>query len=206
MRPLAVRHLGVVPYPEALALMQSLVDERAADRVPDTLLVLSHPPVITVGRKRGAREDVLISGDIPVFEVERGGETTYHGPGQIVLYPVLALEGPERDLHKVLRDLEETAIQGVKTFGVTATRRQGLTGAWVDDRKIASIGIAVKRWITYHGLALNLDPDPAFRTIRACGQDSRVISCLNDVSAGPISREEAVKALVGAFIAVFQRG
>lgn len=194
-----------MPYPEALALMRSLVDEVAAARQPDTLLVVSHPPVITLGRKRGADANVLRAGAIPVVPVERGGDATYHGPGQVVLYPIIRLEGPDRDLHRVLRDLEEVVIRALGALGVHADRKAGLTGVWAGDRKLASIGIAVRNWVTYHGVALNVAPEPGFEAIRACGLDSGVMSSLEELTGRPWERGIVADALVGAFRLIFDR-
>lgn len=205
MKPLAVRDLGAMPYPEALALMHSLVDAVAAGREPETLLVVSHPPVITLGRKRGAAANVLHPEDIPIVPVERGGDATYHGPGQVILYPILKLESDERDLHRVLRGLEETVIRALADLGVEAGREPGLTGVWAGGRKLASIGIAVRNWVTYHGVALNVEPEPAFRSIRACGLDSAVMASLEEVTGRFWDRAVVSRALVDAFGSVFER-
>ncbi len=185
--------------------MQSLVDAVAAGSQPDTLLVVSHPAVITLGRKRGAHANVLAQGSVPVVAVERGGDATYHGPGQVVLYPVLRLEGPERDLHRILRDLEETVIRALAAFGLEAGREPGLTGVWAGGRKLASIGIAVRNWVTYHGVALNVAPEPGFAAIRACGLDSSVMSSIEELTGSVWERQVVVDALVRAFREVFGR-
>ncbi|MBM3266127.1 MAG: lipoyl(octanoyl) transferase LipB [Candidatus Sericytochromatia bacterium] len=195
---LAIRDLGLLPYEEALALMRDLVGAVARGEAPDTLLVVTHPPVITLGRKRGARANVLAAGDIPVVEVERGGDATYHGPGQIVAYPVVKLAETGRDLHRFLRSLEDAVIRALATLGVAGRREPGLTGVWVGDRKIASLGIAVRNWVTYHGVALNVAPDPGFAAIRACGLDSAVMTSLAEVTGRQWRPDEVKEALVAA--------
>lgn len=185
--------------------MHSLVDDVAAGRAHDTLLVVTHPPVITLGRKRGAAANVLEPGDIPVVQVERGGDATYHGPGQVVLYPILRLEGAERDLHRVLRDLEETVIRALAGLGLVAGREPGLTGVWARGRKLASIGIAVRNWVTYHGVALNVAPDPGFESIRACGLDSALMASVEELTGRSWERARVVEELVTAFRHVFGR-
>jgi lipoate-protein ligase B len=203
MTAIRVHDLGVVPYPDAHSVMLALVDDVAAGRQPDTLLIAAHPPVITVGRKRNAPDNVLDARDIPVVPVERGGDVTYHGPGQIVLYPIIKLRGARRDLHRVLRDLEEVVIRALGDFGIPARREPGLTGVWAQDRKLASIGIAVRDWVVYHGVALNLAPDPGFSAIRACGLDSAVIASVEDLTGAPADRESVKGRLIAAFDAVF---
>ena len=167
--------LGRIPYTDALALMRALGTARQRGEVPDLLLTCEHPPVITLGR--GARpehllltrEDLAARG-IGLTEVERGGDVTYHGPGQLVLYPILDLSRLGRDLHAFLRALERVLIEAVASFGVVAAARPGLTGVWVGEAKLASIGIHVSRWVTWHGAALNVSTDlDAFSAIVPCG-------------------------------------
>ncbi len=201
---LAIRELGLLPYEQALAIMREQVAEVAAGTAPDTLLVVAHPPVITLGRKRGAAAHILAAGAIPVVQVERGGDATYHGPGQVVLYPILKLAGARRDLHVVLRDLEECVIRALARLGVAARRNPGLTGVWVGDRKIASIGIAVRAWVTYHGVALNVSPEPGFSAIRACGLDSAVMISLEELTCRIWDRAVVVAELLGAFQDVYE--
>jgi lipoate-protein ligase B len=167
--------LGRVPYPDALALMRALGAARQRGDVPDLLLTCEHPPVITLGRGARAehllltREDLAARG-IDLAEVERGGDVTYHGPGQLMLYPILDLSRLGRDLHAFLRALERVLIEAVAAFGVAAAVRPGLTGVWVGEAKLASIGIHVSRWVTWHGAALNVATDlDAFSAIVPCG-------------------------------------
>ena len=170
--------LGRVPYGDAWALQRALVARRIAGLLPDTLLLLEHDPVVTLGRK--VRGEARASAGIPVFEIERGGDLTYHGPGQLVGYPIVLLPEPRRDLGRYLRDLEEIVIRAIGRFGVRGERRAGWTGVWVGERKIASLGIAVKRWVTYHGFALNVTDEPlaAFRKLNPCGLPGAVMTSL----------------------------
>jgi lipoyl(octanoyl) transferase len=173
---LRARWLGRVAYDEGVRLQGELVKARRSGTEPDTLLLLEHPPVITLGK--GARsENVLISKrdlgarGIEIHDSARGGDVTYHGPGQLVGYPVLALNEGERDAHGYLRALEEALIRTSADYGIDAGRREGLTGVWVGDRKLASIGVRISTgWITSHGFALNVTTDlSGFETIVPCG-------------------------------------
>src|SRR3954465_15484255 len=162
-RPLDVRRLGRVPCPEALALQRSLVEERRAGAIPDTLLLLEHPHVLALGvRGDGGRSHILASPDaiaargIEIHETGRGGDITYHGPGQIVGYPIIDLNPDRRDVHKYVRDLEEVLMRTAGDYGIEAGRVEGLTGVWVGDEKLAAIGVRIARWITSHGFALNV--------------------------------------------------
>lgn len=169
-RPLEVRHAGLVPYRDALALQRRLAQDRIAGRLPhDTLLLLEHPPVVTLGR--GAKPEHLLRADgVEIFDVERGGDVTFHGPGQLVGYPILDLRQHRQDLHWYLRTLEQTVIDGLGTLGIAAERRTNYTGVWTRGRKIASIGVHVKQWVTWHGFALNVTTDLSwFDRIVPCG-------------------------------------
>jgi lipoate-protein ligase B len=178
---------GVVEYGAARDRQLELVAARQRTEAPDTLALLEHPPVITLGRARAALANVLAAGDVPVVETERGGDVTYHGPGQIVGYPIVQLVDGERDLHKFLRNLEEGMIRALAVFGVTAGRKAGATGVWVGERrdlKIASIGISCRKWVTFHGLALNVTTDLAqFTRINPCGFDAGVMTSLSALGA-----------------------
>lgn len=172
---LTVCALGATSYREGLALQDALVHARAAGETGDWLLYPDHPPVLTAGRSTA--DDSLLADratlerlGIEVFEVPRGGDVTWHGPGQLVGYPIVALDRVGRDLHRWLRVLEETLIRSVARWGVTGERSDGRTGVWVGSRKLASIGVAVRRWVGYHGFALNVSPDLAgFSLIHPCG-------------------------------------
>lgn len=170
---------GRIAYPEAHALQLRVLDERIAGRIGNTAILLEHDPVFTVGRKRGANLNVLTPGEVPVIEVERGGDVTFHGPGQLVVYPVFALEGPERDLHAWLRRLEALTIAVLAEFALIGERDARNTGVWVGGRKICSIGIACRRWVTWHGLALNVSTDLTFLSrIHPCGLDASVYTTM----------------------------
>ncbi|MEB3298001.1 MAG: lipoyl(octanoyl) transferase LipB [Candidatus Sericytochromatia bacterium] len=197
-KTLEVRRLGLVPYPVALDLMDAAVAARLAGG-PDLLMVVRHPPVITVGRKRGAVEHIKEATGLPVVEVPRGGDVTLHGEGQLVAYPVVALEGPERDLHRFLRLLEEACLEALRHFGIRADRSDGRTGVWVGPRKIASVGIAVRSWVTYHGLALNVRPEPLFAAIVPCGLEGVQMTSMEEEAGGPLPLAEVEEVFVTSF-------
>ncbi len=178
-RALEVRRLGRTQYADAHRLQQELLEQRIAGAVPDLLLFTEHEPVVTVGRGTGAASVADVR--VPVVSVERGGEATFHGPGQIVGYPIVLLAEGRRDLHAWLRGLEQVLIAALGDFGVEGRREPGLTGVWVGTRKIASIGVAVRRWVTWHGFALNVSTDLAqFRSFQPCGLDPDVMTRLAD--------------------------
>jgi lipoyl(octanoyl) transferase len=177
--------LGRCAYADAYAQQLAAVEARKTGEIVDTLFVVEHPHVITVGRSRGALDNVLAAGDVEVVSIERGGDVTYHGPGQLVAYPVVQLVEGERDLHAFLRNLEEAMIRTLARHGLEAGREAGKTGVWLDGRggggrkKIASIGIACRRWVTFHGLALNVNTDLAyFERIHPCGFDAAVMTSM----------------------------
>ncbi|MFT4542146.1 MAG: lipoate-protein ligase B [Planctomycetota bacterium] len=178
-RLLDVRRLGTQTYEETYTLQQELLEARIAGEIRDTLVLVEHEPVITIGRKGDpglARQTGL-----PVFEVERGGEATYHGPGQVVAYPILALPEDKRDLHRYLRDLEEVVLRVLAEVQIEGRRVDGKTGVWIGDQKVASIGVAVRRWVTWHGLALNVHTDlTAFQGWNPCGLDPEVMTRVRD--------------------------
>ncbi len=167
-----------------------LVAARQRDEVPDTLLLVEHPHVLTLGR--GARrENLLASADMPVFEVERGGDVTYHGPGQLCGYPILYLREDERDVHLYLRRLEEAIIRTLAEFAIEGDRRPGLTGVWVGAHKLASLGVAVRRWVTLHGFALNVCTDlERFSAINPCGLSASVMGSMIGVLGRPVAVAE----------------
>lgn len=175
---------GTTGYAEAHALQRALVERRAAGEVGDVVLLLEHDETITVGRARGAAANVLAPEGVPVMPVERGGNVTWHGPGQLVAYPIVRLEGRRADLHLHLRSLEEAVIGLLGGLGLEAGRDPRNTGVWLPapsgpPRKVCSVGIACRRWVTWHGLALNVRPHPdAFRRIRPCGFEPEVMTRL----------------------------
>lgn len=199
---LLVRWLGRVPYDEAQALQAKLVSARRLNEVGDTLLLLEHPPVITLGRGASpahvvATRDELARRGIETFEVGRGGDVTYHGPGQLVGYPIIALAAQRRDAHRYLRDLEEALIGTCAAFGVRGERVPGLTGVWVGGNKVAAIGVRLSSgWITSHGFALNVDTDlEGFETIVPCGIGNRGVTSLGRIlGEAPGLREVAAVA------------
>lgn len=177
---LATYRLGRMDYAAARALQLDLVERRAEGRIDDTLLLLEHDDVVTVGR--GADVGAASGVPYPVVEVERGGEATWHGPGQIVGYLIVKLEGNERDLHRVLRAVEEGVIETLRELGVSPSRNPPHTGVWVGQKKLCSVGIAVRRWVTYHGFALNVRADlAAYRTFKPCGLDAAVMDSLHRI-------------------------
>ena len=181
MHSLEVRRLGRTRYEDCHALQMELVEARAEGRTGDVLVLTEHDPVVTVGR--GTPAPAAGGGlSVPVVEVERGGEATFHGPGQLVAYPIYLLPEDRRDLHRYLRDLEEVVIRMLAEVEVEGQRRPGLTGVWVGDKKLASIGVAVRRWVAWHGLSLNLFTDlEVYRTFRPCGLDPDVMGRLSDL-------------------------
>jgi len=163
-------------------LQQDLVASRQSGSIPDTLILVEHPDVITLGRS-AKPSNVLCPGEIPVVSIERGGDVTYHGPGQLVAYPIFLLREDERDLHRFLRSLEEVLVRTLADFGLAGIREPGKTGVWIAregaSRKLASIGVAVRKWVTLHGLALNVTTDlTRFGAINPCGFDATVMTSM----------------------------
>jgi lipoyl(octanoyl) transferase len=210
---LEVRRLGIVPYAEALALQRALVEERRANRVPDLLILLEHPPVITVGvRGDGGRSHIVADTDrlaalgVAVSETGRGGDVTYHGPGQIVGYPILDLRPDRCDVHRYIRDVEEVMIRTCVDYGVPAGRIAGLTGAWVGLDKIGAIGVRISRWITSHGFAFNVSTDLGyFDLIVPCGIADRGVTSLQRVLGRSVNMANVEESLICHFAAVFGR-
>ena len=181
-----VTDLGTAPYRDVWARQLALVEQRQTGQAPDTLIVVEHPHVFTLGRRRESKQNVLAPGDVEVLEIERGGDVTYHGPGQLVCYPIVLLEGGERDLHAFLRNLEEAVIQTCARVGVTADREPGKTGVWTTTelgrKKLCSMGIACRKWVTFHGLALNVTTDLSyFARINPCGFEASVMTSLDQL-------------------------
>ena len=195
-------------------LQQELVAARKADRIPDQLLLLEHPPVITLGAKvRDDRSHVLASEQaldevgVELFEAGRGGDVTYHGPGQLVGYPIIDLRPDRCDIHRYVRDLEEVMITAAAAFGVRADRVRGLTGAWVGQDKLAAIGVRISRWITSHGFAFNVATDLShFSLIVPCGIQDRGVTSLGRLLGQPPPMSSVEDAVIQAFTATFGRG
>jgi lipoyl(octanoyl) transferase len=210
-RSLQVRRLGPVPYADALVLQRSLVEERQAGRIPDTLLLLQHPHVLTLGvRGDGGRshilatDDALASRGIEVHETGRGGDITYHGPGQIVGYPILDLNPDRRDVHRYVRDLETVLIRTAGTYGIEASRVEGLTGVWVGNEKLAAIGVRIARWVTSHGFALNVTTAlEHFDLIVPCGIADRGVTSLARLLGRPVDTAETENRIIEQFAKLF---
>ena len=218
-----MRCLGVVPYDEALALQRALVEQRKSGAIPDTLLLLQHPHVLTLGVKgdggRGhilAPEARLAELGVAVSDTGRGGDVTYHGPGQLVGYPIIDLDPDRRDVHRYVRDLEEVMIRVCASYGVSAGRIPGKTGAWVrvppdvppvdPPAKIGAIGVRISRWITSHGFAFNVCPDlEFFRLIVPCGIAEYGVTSLKSEIGGEFAWHDVEARFVQLFGDVFDR-
>jgi lipoyl(octanoyl) transferase len=200
--------LGLVPYREAWDLQRSLAAAVSQGAIPDAVVFLEHPPVVTLGRRTDAGElHVPAEAEVEVVETNRGGKSTFHGPGQLVCYPILDLRRHGKDVKKYVRDLEEALIRTLSPFGVAATRIDGLTGVWLErpPRKIASIGVHISRWITTHGYALNVDLDPAPFTewITACGLEDAAFTTVSRELDRPVAVAEVRPSARDALADVF---
>jgi len=207
--PIQVRWLGRVPYADGLRLQERLVAERQENRGADALLLLEHPPVVTLGRGADpahlllSREELSLRG-VELYETGRGGDVTYHGPGQLVGYPILLLPPDRRDLHLLLRRMEEVLIKTAEEFGIEAGRVEGLTGVWVKNEKLAAIGMRVARWVTSHGFALNVASDlSGFDLIVPCGILGCGLTSLSRLLGRPVSPAEAAPVVARSFGQVF---
>jgi lipoyl(octanoyl) transferase len=210
---LQIRWLGSMPYAEALTLQRTLVEERRFGRTCDLLLLVEHPHVLTLGaRGDGGRShivaspEVLAARGIEVHETGRGGDITYHGPGQIVGYPIIDLKPDRCDVHRYVRDLEEVLMATAGDYGIRAGRVEGLTGVWVGGDKLAAIGVRIARWVTSHGFALNVSTDlDQFNLIVPCGIDGKGVTSLECLIGRSIERRDVEARLVKHFCRVFDR-
>jgi lipoyl(octanoyl) transferase len=209
-----VMNLGVVPYGEALELQRSLAGAVSQGAIPDTVIFLEHPPVVTIGRRTETDVELHIPEDaaVEIAETDRGGKSTFHGPGQLVCYPILDLHGHGKDVKRYVRDLEEALVRTLAAFGLEGVRIEGLTGVWMPPargqgpRKVASIGVHVSRWVTTHGYALNVDLDPAPFTewITACGLEDAQFTTMAGELERVLSVEEVRPAAIQAIAEVFE--
>jgi lipoyl(octanoyl) transferase len=201
-------NLGRVRYREAWELQRSLAAAISQGAMPETVLLLEHPPVVTVGR-RTADDELHVPEGAPVeiVETDRGGRSTYHGPGQLVAYPILDLKRHGKDVKRYVRDLEQALVDTLAAFGIAGTRIEGLTGVWLQSppRKIASIGVHISRWVTTHGYALNVDLDPAPFTdwITACGLDDAAFTTMARELGRPVSVDDVRPTAAAALGDVF---
>ncbi len=201
---------GRVDYDKARKLQLQLVEQRRTGKIDDTFIFCEHAPTITIGRSGGAAniiasEEKINASGVKVYEVERGGDVTFHGPGQQVIYPIVNLDERGRDLHRFLRDLEGVVIDFLKNYDIEGRSVPGRTGVWVGEKKICAIGIAVRRWITYHGLALNLDTDLSyFELINPCGFDSGSVTSLQRLLGVNVDKSKAFFELTSAIERIFE--
>jgi len=210
-KSLVARVLGLVPYALAWELQKRIAAERVAGTGPDTLLLLEHPPVYTLGRNSLA-EHILVSSEeigrhgATIERIERGGEVTFHGPGQLVAYPIMKLEGAERSISHLVDNLEQAIIDTLGSYGLPGERLDGQRGVWTRDRKIASVGLSVKRWVVMHGMALNVDLDLAyFDLINPCGHPETVMTSMERELGRPLAVAEVGAVFAGHFARLFRR-
>lgn len=202
---LALLRLGRTAYGEALARQRAVHEQRKAGLCPDTLILTDHEPVLTLGRHADARhlrvpEAVLAARGIALVAVERGGDITYHGPGQLVAYPILDLSSYGRDIRRYIGALEQSVITLLTSYGIASERRPGTPGVWVGAEKIASVGVFISRWVTLHGLAINIDPDLApFDLIEPCGLVGTRMTSLARLLGRPVALADAAERFIPLF-------
>jgi lipoate-protein ligase B len=209
MKECRAYNLGLVGYEKALRLQDRLVRDRIADDIPDTILLLQHPPVITFGRS-GSEDNILVppelltSEGISVRHIDRGGDITLHSPGQLVVYPILDLKPLKTGLHRYVRNLEETIIRTLRSFSIAADRDPRYPGVWSDNKKICALGIRVRRWVTKHGFSLNVDNDLRyFSYINSCGIRNRQITSMTAILETPVSFADVMQQTLEQFSRVF---
>lgn len=204
-----VRKLGLLNYTEAYELQKRLRSQRAGGKIPDTLLLLEHPPTFTIG-KSGRLENILVPEEtlaqegISVFFIDRGGDVTYHGPGQLVGYPIVDLTERGKDLHRYVHDLEEVLIRTLKDFSIAGTRDETHAGVWVDNQEIGAIGLSIQRWVTMHGFALNVSTNlEHFSLINPCGLTGRGATSMARLLGEEVPMEAVTESLVSHFANLF---
>jgi lipoyl(octanoyl) transferase len=210
-RELLVERLGLMPYGQALDLQRQVARARISGAVPeDVLLLVEHPPVVTKGRSSKdqhllASPELLAARGVELFEVERGGDVTFHGPGQLVGYPIIDLKQHKKDLHWYLRQVEEALIVALGELGIAAERQAGLTGVWTSGRKIASIGVHARDWVTWHGFALNVNTDLSYFDLMVpCGiQSVTMTSVRSELGVAEVSMDQVASGVASAFGRVF---
>lgn len=199
----------IIDYGKAYKLQKSLLQEKIEGSNIDYLILLQHNPVITIGRNANTSnilvsESLLKSYGVELYEIERGGDVTYHGPGQITGYPILDLRHFKKDVHWYIRNLEEVIIRVLEEYGITGKRVEKYTGVWVGDEKIAAIGVAIKRWVTFHGFAFNVYPDLSyFKLINPCGITDKGVTSLEKILGYKVNLEEVEQAIIRNFIDLF---
>ena len=204
-----VYQLGLIEYSEAYHVQRELLRQRASDEITDTLLLLEHSPTITIG-KSGELENVLVSQaqlakeGVSLFFIDRGGDVTYHGLGQLVAYPIIDLRKRGRDVHKYLHDLEEVIIRTLNDFGIKSCRDRNHAGVWVRDKEIAAIGLRISRWVSMHGFALNVNIDlEQFSLINPCGFSNRKATSISNLLSQDVAMETVIERLLVRFSEVF---
>lgn len=209
MRTFTAHRLGQLAYADAHALQERLVEARKGGALGDTLLLLEHPKVITMGRK-ASREHILLSDEAlgergyAVHETGRGGDVTFHGPGQLVVYPIIDLKPDREDVRRYVRDLEETMIRVCGDYGVSAERSAGLNGTWVGTRKVGAVGVRISQWVTMHGMALNVNTDlGSFAAIVPCGIADRGVTSLAQELGRPLDLDEVAGRTARHFADLF---
>lgn len=210
-RMLAVERLGRMEYGQALEKQEALVEARIAGDIPDTLLLLEHDPVITLGR--GAKPDhvlrspsALAEANVATFETGRGGDVTFHGPGQLVAYPILDLSPDQKDVRRYVWTLEEIMIRVAESYGLQASRIAGLNGAWIEQRKIGAVGVRIRQWVTMHGFALNVNTDLShFSMIVPCGIADKSVTSLSEELGQAVALSEVEDRVIDIASRVWER-
>ncbi len=210
MKKIDVRHLGLISYQRCWDEQKKLLLQRQQDEISDTLLLVEHPPTYTLGKGGDAKhmladEKILQEIKAVFVHTDRGGDITFHGPGQLVAYPILKLRELKLDVHAYLRQLEEVTIQVLAQYGIHASRVQGMTGVWVNEAKIAAIGVRLSRWVSMHGIAINLNVDlNYFKYIVPCGIASKPVTSLKQLLGKKVDEAKFTQKFVQAFLQVFK--